>query len=292
MKRGSYRHPKMIALARTLEIPLYSATGLVECLLQFTQLYAPRGDIGRFGDNVLAEEVGWQGEESAMVAGLVKAGWLDSCACHRLRIHDWPEHCDQTVRRRQEVKTAGFLECYQNASSVLARCLQDASQPSPSPSPSPCATDSSSELLTPLKDDTSSCEKSARKRAASPPGEDAVAFARDFLTACTKVHEGFKQPSPSAFARWEREADRMFRLDRRPVDEARSLARWLFDLARANPDAEFWRANVLSVTKFRAKYDQLRAHQKRTDRGEQRDGRGGGVAKSVAAVRAILERRE
>jgi hypothetical protein len=53
---------------------------------------------------------------------------------------------------------------------------------------------------------------------------------------------------PSA---WLVEADRLFRIDHREPAEAEALVRW------SQADS-FWRSNILSMTKFRAQYDQLR----------------------------------
>lgn len=92
---------------------------------------------------------------------------------------------------------------------------------------------------------------------------EASAFAQDFRDALLKIHAGFKPPSANAFERWRQEARLLLAADKRPPDEARDLASWLF----ADPcdEAVFWRANVLSVQKFRQKYDQLRAQKQRAE---------------------------
>lgn len=48
-----------------------------------------------------------------------------------------------------------------------------------------------------------------------------------------------------------RDADLLIRIDKRPLDEAISVLAW------ATKDS-FWKSNILSIGKFRAKYDQLR----------------------------------
>ena len=129
MKRGTPRHPKTLLLAATLGIPRYAAVGLLESLWHFGQSYAQAGDVGRYSDEVIAEAVGWEGDASKLVSGLVKAGWADRCRCHRVRIHDWPAHADQTVERWLKANRKGFIKCYDDASSVLAESQHETSRP-------------------------------------------------------------------------------------------------------------------------------------------------------------------
>jgi len=112
MKRGTPNHPKTLELAAALGLPRWGAVGVLETLWHFAAQYARRGDVGRHTDGAIAEGLGWQGDTGRLMAALVETRWLDRCRCHRLRIHDWPEHADQTVRRTDEVKRLSFLECY------------------------------------------------------------------------------------------------------------------------------------------------------------------------------------
>ena len=113
MKRGTPSHPKTLALAAALELPQWGAVGLLEMLWHFAAQYARRGDVGRHGDGAIAAALGWTQDPARLVQVLVETGWLDGCSCHRLRIHDWPEHADQAVQRTEDVRRRGFLECYQ-----------------------------------------------------------------------------------------------------------------------------------------------------------------------------------
>lgn len=136
MKRGTPGNPKLIDLARRLGVPRYAAVGILEMLWHYTAQYAPRGDIGRHGDEtVLAEAVGWTGDPTELVLHLRGAGWLDLCR-HGLHVHDWPDHADQTVQRcpavagskaqqdrkkkepQWEWQAPGFSACY-------VRCAQE-----------------------------------------------------------------------------------------------------------------------------------------------------------------------
>ncbi len=149
MKRGTVNHPKTCALAAELGVEQWGAAGILASLFEFGQFYAKRGDVGRHSDAAIVRGIGWVGDPAELISALVKTGWLDRCRCHRLRIHDWHEHADQTTRRSEVVKKQGFLECYENPSSLLADDEQNASQPSPSPSPSPSSTPSPSPVVFP-----------------------------------------------------------------------------------------------------------------------------------------------
>lgn len=129
MKRGTPRHPKTSDLAARLKIPHYSAVGLLELLWHFASEFARAGDVGRFSDGVISKALSWDGDSTMLVSCLVDAKWLDRCECHRLRIHDWPEHADQTVFRVLHAQGQGFLKCYDGPSTMLASCQDQTSQP-------------------------------------------------------------------------------------------------------------------------------------------------------------------
>lgn len=146
MKRGTADHPKARALAARLGLRRYQVAGLLESLWDFAKGYARRGDVGRHTNQEIASHIDWEGDAGQLVQALVATRWLDACACHRLRVHDWGDHADQTVKRSEEVKRHGFLDCYgEDASAILdpasdppafaSSLPADASQSVPSPSP-------------------------------------------------------------------------------------------------------------------------------------------------------------
>lgn len=112
MKRGTPRHPKMYALAEALAIPLPFAVGILEMLWHHAGEVAQRGDIGSLPDRAIAEAVGWPKKPTLLIDGLVSAKWLDRDADHRLIIHDWPEHCEQSVIKWLEYNHKSFLRIY------------------------------------------------------------------------------------------------------------------------------------------------------------------------------------
>lgn len=119
MKRGTPRHPKVAELSALLEIPRYSAVGLLELLWHFTAEFALAGDVGRFSDDAIAQALCWDDASTKLIDALVQSGWLDRCECHRLRVHDWNDHADQTVQRVLSKRNQGFIKCYDDASTKL-----------------------------------------------------------------------------------------------------------------------------------------------------------------------------
>lgn len=76
------------------------------------------------------------------------------------------------------------------------------------------------------------------------PADDLCTFLADLIEA-----NGVKRPTITG--KWREEAGRLLRIDGYPEDEVRGVMRW------ATAD-DFWKANVLSMPKFRAKYPQLK----------------------------------
>jgi hypothetical protein len=96
-------------LAELLNIPLAHAVGIMEMLWHFAARHAPQGDIGKYTDRQIADAVGWQRPtgtrgvtpECRLSDALVEAKWLDRVSGHRLVVHDWKDHCDESVRNRR-----------------------------------------------------------------------------------------------------------------------------------------------------------------------------------------------
>lgn len=101
VKRGTPDHPKTRQLARALGIPLAQAVGHLEMLWQWTAKFAPRGDVGRFGDQAIAEGCAWPGEPAVFIAAMTAedSRWLDVDDVNRLLVHDWPQHAEDSVHR-------------------------------------------------------------------------------------------------------------------------------------------------------------------------------------------------
>ena len=142
MKRGTPGHPKMKALCKALDVPLYAGVGLLETLWHLTMRYAPAGNIGKFTNEAIAEELGWPGDPDMLVSSLISAGWLDECDTNRLIVHDWENHADQTVKRYLTVHgitwaTQELVHASKNASKNANENSNQDSLPVPVPVPVP-----------------------------------------------------------------------------------------------------------------------------------------------------------
>lgn len=109
MRRGAIDHPKMSKLARLLGVPRMQAVGMMEALWHATARHAPQGDIGRWDDESIADALEWEGDAAELIAALVKVRFLDIHDVHRLLVHDWHEHADETVKKTLRRAKLGFL---------------------------------------------------------------------------------------------------------------------------------------------------------------------------------------
>lgn len=110
MKRGTPEHPKIKQLARLLDVSRATAVGTLEMLTHFAARYAIQGDVGRWPDAELAEAVDWRGDPARLIAALLEVRLLDvCCAQHRLLIHDWADHADDSVRKTLKKRGLPFL---------------------------------------------------------------------------------------------------------------------------------------------------------------------------------------
>ena len=105
MIRGTTQHPKFLILRDLLGASQCMVAGVLELLWHVTATYCPEGNIGKFKDEALAAAIGYDGDPSALIAALVKTGWLDEHPVHRLLVHDWPDHAD--AETHQELARAG-----------------------------------------------------------------------------------------------------------------------------------------------------------------------------------------
>jgi hypothetical protein len=100
MKPGTAEHPKIKRAAALLGIPSFAAAGLMECLWLWTAKYAPKGNVGRWDDDMIVSAIPGAAElfqPSQVVAALTTARLLDPHDVHRLIVHDWSEHAVDSV---------------------------------------------------------------------------------------------------------------------------------------------------------------------------------------------------
>jgi hypothetical protein len=138
VKRGGPEHPKTKRLAKCLQQPPCVAVGVLELLFHATAKYARTGNIGRWTNAEIAEGCGWDGDPDQLVNALIECGWLDLHPEHRLVVHDWHDHADQsvikTIRRNGEEFVSDSIP---SMSGNVYPCLEKKSPPVPVPVPVP-----------------------------------------------------------------------------------------------------------------------------------------------------------
>jgi hypothetical protein len=124
MKRAVPYCFKTLRLMAQLGCCRSEAVGILEMLWWVTATQTPQGDIGRFSDAELAHAIGTDRDPATVVGALRTAGWLDPDAEHRLLVHDWADHADQTVRR-----TLGYnrLQFHQASSELVSDGVEPSS---------------------------------------------------------------------------------------------------------------------------------------------------------------------
>lgn len=165
MKKGTIEHPKLLLLEAALRITKIEAIGLLEALWHWTARYAPRGDIGKFTDEQIAQGAFWPRKDcDRLIEALVDKRWIDRHEEHRLVVHGWSEHAEDMVRKYLNRTGQTFADGqppYNKRSSCVTPMsprrddmgmtesrqsrtakMPHARVPSPSPSPSPSPTGS------------------------------------------------------------------------------------------------------------------------------------------------------
>lgn len=132
MKRGTPRHPKVMALMKALNLkpkdrPL--ALGYLELLWHFAAEFAPRGDIGRYENSTIEAALDWYGRPGRLVQALTTARWVEvrenTTQGRVLVVHDWHDHADDSVRKRLERAKQSFLSL---EGKVTGICPEDGRQ--------------------------------------------------------------------------------------------------------------------------------------------------------------------
>lgn len=122
MKSGTTDHPKFKRLERTLKLPPYAAAGILELLWQFTKKFTPAGNIGYYTDDEISQAIGWKNKKISLIEALIEANFIEQHDKFRLIIHDWPDHCDDSVH----MSLARQRKFFANGSAPkLARLMRD-----------------------------------------------------------------------------------------------------------------------------------------------------------------------
>lgn len=97
MKRNTDALTKFNNLKVRLGIKRYEAAGVLELMWHLTARETPQGDIGKRSDQDIATYLEWSGNPSVLIQGLVETHWIDHHPVHRLIVHAWPEHCEDSI---------------------------------------------------------------------------------------------------------------------------------------------------------------------------------------------------
>jgi hypothetical protein len=100
MKREAITHTKMRKLCRRMDLATWQAIGLLDSIWLLTARETPRGDVGKLSDEDIALGIDYRGNSTAMVQALAETGWIDVHPEHRYVIHDWADHCEDSVHMR------------------------------------------------------------------------------------------------------------------------------------------------------------------------------------------------
>lgn len=144
-------------------------------LWHFTAKYAPQGDIGRFSDRRIEAALDWTCDRwrkpGQLIQALIAARWIDidtpsgayqpsidsastgdqhgisgvSATYHRLIIHDWADHADESTRKRLARAGLQFVMVARKVTGqnpdtdwkVSATMAENGSLPEPEPLPEP-----------------------------------------------------------------------------------------------------------------------------------------------------------
>ena len=142
MKREAINHTKMKRLCRRLNIHAWQAVGLLESLWHLTARETPRGDIGKLSDDDIAIGIDYHGDAVDMLAALVDCRWLDVHPDHRLLVHHWPDHCDDSVNMKLARAKQFFADGSAPKLTRLGAAEKEAAAQfyaAPDPGPKPCA---------------------------------------------------------------------------------------------------------------------------------------------------------
>lgn len=128
MKRGAPDHPKVMDLAHQLKVSRPTAIGYLELLWHFTAKYAPQGNIGKFTDERIEAALDWTGVNSGLIRALLRSHWLQRSTNFRLVVHDWHDHCDNSVKKNLQRAGLPFLSNQQDSRKMSRQNLDTSGQ--------------------------------------------------------------------------------------------------------------------------------------------------------------------
>src|SRR5262245_37189711 len=102
-------------------------------LWHLTARYTPRGDVGKWSDDEIAMALDWEGDPAALIYAFIQSGLLENHPEHRLVVHDWADHAENTVRKCIKRKGLSFVSKHVGTSPDMSRQVAPALCPLPKP---------------------------------------------------------------------------------------------------------------------------------------------------------------
>lgn len=236
-------HPKTRRLTVMLGVSRAQVIGHLHCLWWWALTYADDGDLTKFDSLDIALAAEWEGDPQTFVDALLacggggRNGFLELQGDDGLLLHDWDEYGGKYVEKRR--READRLREHRKSSATSTRSVR------------------STDRVPTANVGGKSREEKSREEERSAPADagrrDDVDSLCDLL--CDLV-QGNDCRRPTVTKQWRDEARRLLDKDGVERGEAERVMRW----ALAD---NFWRANVLSMPKFRQKFDQLKLQQSR-----------------------------
>lgn len=158
----------------------------------------------------------------------------------KVYVHDYTKHnrTSERVKQSSEAGKRGAEARWNSDAKANAKRMRFASEPHSEPQ---CEND---EIAMHRQTDIHTVKSSSSEPTARPDVEELCTLLADLVVA-----NGSKRPTITKA--WRDAARLMLDRDERDLDKARNLIRW------SQADG-FWRKNILSMPKFRQRYDQLR----------------------------------
>ena len=203
----------------------------------------------------------WDGDPEEFVEALIYGGFIDRDG-DELVLHDWYDYAGKLIGKRLEERERSRRRRQQAKKETETTAGETAEPTAGRPADDQRSTVGTVPYRTVPNSTIDSNSVAKRFDDDSIPMKLAMHLKKEILNQdpSTKV--------PDDLTNWATEADRMIRLDKRDPREAAHLITW------AQNDS-FWRANILSMGKFRKQYDTLKRQdvaQNQTRHPPKRDG--------------------
>lgn len=188
------------------------------------------GDLTNWGDSGIERAAKWRRKPGALVSALRESGFLDGSI-----IHGWSERAGVLIKKRVERENVNRAKAGlpPKAMATDTERVTDGARADAERGPT-------------VKDRTEPNHTEPEK--GDGPSIEAKALTQR-LCELMRVNDANAR-IPSDLSKWEAEADKLFRIDKRAPGEAGKVLEW-------SQRSEFWKANILSVGKFREKYPTL-----------------------------------